>query len=253
ETVIRDDIEDFFEPYTYQDENDVGAGEYRRVADTTRAHLEAFVNGDDDALHVAAAGDEIYPEPVRGNPFYKWEGDGKEGTLAGRFVDAEGNSHDILYAQAQTKYGVVNPLRFNHFLPWQIRQDGLQCETYRHTGLHENGGFIQRAFNGDANLRDVVETKVRIPDGFFLNQVHDDEGTGFEVVTGVVAPEFGTHKAGRILQFIDTQVVSKPALHENGDAVEYAFLTDPEDDEHLYRDPFFLSDGRLVASVSRNP
>ncbi|HEX6929688.1 MAG TPA: hypothetical protein VF267_10580 [Gammaproteobacteria bacterium] len=249
EVVILPDTDEFWGPYTYTDESQAGDDDYRLVEDMTRVYLQNFIDSgktDMESLTLAADGDEIYPEPVRGNPFYNW-GD-KDGTVAGSF-----GGEQIDYTLPQTEYGAINSLRFNHFLPWQIRQDGLQCETYRHTGLHENGGFIQKALRDDPNIRDIETTKVRIPDGFFLNQVFDDEETGFEIVTGVVSPEFGTHKAGPILQFIDTQVASKPALHENGDAVEYEFLTDPADNENLYRDPFFLSDGRLVASVSRDP
>lgn len=245
-TVITD-REDFWNAYTYADENDFGIADYTLVSDFVTDTLTDWLNtGDDSLLHVAAAGMEIFPETVRGNPFYNWGN--KEGTVAGSF-----NGDTIDFMIPATEFGDYNPLRFNHFLPWQIRQDGLQCETYRHTGLHENGGFIRESLREDALIEPVLTTAVRIPDGFFLNQVHDDPGTGNEIVTGVVAPEFGTHKAGRILQFIDTQSVSKPALHENGDAVEYRFLTDPDDFSVLYRDPMFLSDGRLIAAVAEHP
>lgn len=241
------DREDFWEAYTYADENDFGVASYTLVSDFVTNTLTDWQNtGDDSLLHVAASGMEIFPETVRGNPFYNWGN--KEGTVAGTF-----NGDEIDFAIPATEFGAYNPLRFNHFLPWQIRQDGLQCETYRHTGLHENGGFIEKALRDDPLIETIETTTVRIPDGFFLNQVHDDTETGNEIVTGVVAPEFGTHKAGRILQFIDTQSVSKPALHENGDAVEYRFLTDPDDFSVLYRDPIYLSDGRLIAAVADNP
>lgn len=249
-TVITD-REDFWGAYTYADENDKGDDEYTLVADYTRQKLHKWVdNGKtEEYLHAAATGMEMFPETVRGNPFYDW--DGKEGSEAGTFV--YNGAHTINYSIPKTRFGEYNPLRFNHFLPWQVRQDGLQCETYRHTGLHENGGFVRKALRDDPKIQTIDTTRVRIPDGFFLNQVHDDKKTGEEVVTGVVAPEFGTHKAGVILQFVDTQTSSKPALHENGNAVEYRYLTNPEEDKLLYRDPVFLSDGRLVAAVSHNP
>lgn len=246
------DREDFWEAYTYASEDQLGSADYTLVSEHTRARLQAWVDGGktDALLHAAADGMEMYPETVRGNPFYDW--DGNEGNPAGVFVDKDGVEHQIVYTIPATEFGQHNPLRFNHFLPWQIRQDGLLCETYRHTGLHENGGFIRRALRDDPKIADVQTTRVRIPDGFFLNQVHEDTNTAREIVTGVVAPEFGTNKAGRILQFVDTQTANRPQLHENGDAVDYVFLTDPENDNRLYRDPLFLSDGRLVAAVS-NP
>ncbi|HEX6928354.1 MAG TPA: hypothetical protein VF267_03820 [Gammaproteobacteria bacterium] len=254
-TAVVTDKEDHWKAYTYESEDQaVLAGDaYTLVSDFTRNRLQAWVDGgkaDTGLLHEAATGMEMFPETVRGNPFYEWDDDKP---VAPSFTDTGGTEHAIAFTQPSTGFGRYNPLRFNHFLPWQITQDGLQCETYRHTGLQETGGFIEKSLRDDPKLATIETTKVRIPDGFFLNQVFDDEKTGFEVVTGVVSPEFGTHKAGSLLQFIDTQVASKPVLHENGDAVEFKALTDPEDDRHLYRDPVFLSDGTLIAAVSRRP
>lgn len=250
-TVVTDRT-DFWEAYTYDSEDEVGDAAYTLVSDFTRDTLQQWVDDGKPAsgIHLAATGMEIFPETVRGNPFYNW---GEKDEPAPVFTDADGTEHTIAFTRPSTEFGEYNPLRFNHFLPWQIRQDGLQCETYRHTGLHENGGFIEKALRNDPLIESVVTTTVTIPDGFFLNQVHIDPDTGAEVVTGIVAPEFGTHKAGVILQLVDQQTGSRPQLHENGDAVDYVYLTDPENDDRLYRDPVFLSDGRLVAAVSGPP
>lgn len=252
-------FEDTFGIYTYASEDDTGPNDYVLMEEATRAHLEAYATTG-DIRHLEAAGEVngTFPEPNGGNPFYNWgnkhDDDGNVRTIAGTFVDGNEVAHEIPFITPRTEHGEFNYLIFNHFLPWQIRQDGEQCETYRHTGLHENGRFILRSYYNDPALRDVEETEVSIREanGFFLNDVHDDPETGYEIVTGVLSPEFGTHKSGRILQFIDEDIVAKPQLHENGSAVSYRFLT-AEDDARIYRDPVFLTDGRLIAAVSSDP
>ncbi|HEX7046346.1 MAG TPA: hypothetical protein VF275_02070, partial [Gammaproteobacteria bacterium] len=252
------DYEDTFGIYTYASEDDVGPDDYVLMEDAVREHLEAYVaTGEEEHLKAAGEANGVFPEPNRGNPFYNWgnklDDDGNVRTIAGTFATG-GAVHDIPFTTPSTEHGKFNYLIFNHFLPWQIRQDGEQGETYRHTGLHENGGFVLRSYYEDDALSNVEETAVRIKEanGFFLSDVHDDAETGFEIVTGVLSPEFGTHKSGPVLQFVDEDLVSQPQLHENGSAVSYRFLT-AEDDERIYRDPIFLSDGRLIAAVSSDP
>ncbi|HEX7029673.1 MAG TPA: hypothetical protein VF254_03690, partial [Gammaproteobacteria bacterium] len=256
---MNPDFEDYWGIYTYASEDDVGPDDYVLMEDAVRDQLEAYAaSGDERHLAAAAEVNGTFPEPNKGNPFYNWGGkrddEGNVRTVAGTFTAEGGGVHEIPFAVPGNEHGRFNYLIFNHFLPWQIRQDGERCETYRHTGLHENGGFVLRSYYEDDALSNVEETAVRIKEanGFFLNDVHDDPETGFEIVTGVLAPEFGTHKSGRILQFIDENTAAKPHLHENGSAVSYRFLT-AEDDERIYRDPLFLSDGRLIAAVSKDP
>ncbi|UUZ48976.1 hypothetical protein LP420_41335 [Massilia sp. B-10] len=49
----------------------------------------------------------------------------------------------------------VNGHTFNHFMPWQLNEDGTSEETLNHVGRHEFGpSYIPRTFKNDSSLSD---------------------------------------------------------------------------------------------------
>ncbi len=143
---------------------------------------------------------------------------------------------------------------FNHFLPWQVNQDGTGLETVNHIGRHELAGYIGRSFNDDSNIVEFYGQYARLNQApldnvFQLQEDPNQAGT----YLGVQAPEFGTHASGQIISF------SAPP-DKTADQVLVKYLTHPDtsrtdanpSDAHigLSRDPLRLSDGTLIAAHS---
>ena len=141
---------------------------------------------------------------------------------------------------------------FNHFLPWQINEDGTDMETINHIGRHELVDYIGRTFNNDPNVEEFYGQYTRVNQNSVDNlfQLREDlraPGTYY----GISAPEFGTHASGQIVRFY-----APPSLP--ADLVQVTYLTHPDtataDDSPspnhsgLSRDPVVLSDGTLVAA-----
>ncbi|MCB0035985.1 MAG: hypothetical protein KDE51_18265, partial [Anaerolineales bacterium] len=136
-----------------------------------------------------------------------------------------------------------NAHRFNHFFPWQIREDGTDGEVLNHLGRHELHDYFANNLNTDDNLIEfIAAVSGRVNQNSILNMFHIEEdpqqaGRYF----GVDAPEFETHSAGHIF-YLDAPPT------KNADQVEVIFVTppDPAVSGH-YREPLPLSNGRLLA------
>lgn len=148
----------------------------------------------------------------------------------------------------------LRALRFNHFFPWQVNEDGTEMETVNHIGRHELGGsYVEGVFTDDPNLTDQTnglnQNKI---DNFF--QIKQDP-TNPNFFIGINAPEFTTHASGQIVRLTNVD----PS--HNADEMRIDYITDkatffntgenetpvPENSGH-YRDPSVLSDGTLIAA-----
>jgi hypothetical protein len=58
-----------------------------------------------------------------------------------------------LGSNMDTPYGKLNEHNFNHFLPWEVNQDGTEELSLNHIGRHELGlSYTDAGFKGDGNL-----------------------------------------------------------------------------------------------------
>lgn len=148
----------------------------------------------------------------------------------------------------------LNGHSFNHFLPWQMHEDGTELELVNHIGRHELGGsYVNGVFTDDPLLTD--QTNNTNPNKIQnLFQVRQDP-TNPNYFIGINAPEFSTHASGQIVRLTNV------APSHNADEMKIDYLTDkstsstvadgatpaPENSGH-YRDPAILSDGTLLAA-----
>ncbi|WP_395790824.1 hypothetical protein [Aquimonas sp.] len=142
----------------------------------------------------------------------------------------------------------VSGLRFNHFFPWQINQDGTAPLTLNHLGRHELHSYFTRSLTNDTNLRDFTPAggnAYRLEN--VLQMVEDPTQTGrFYAVN---APEFGTLNSGQIIRFT-------AGLTLNPDQIRLESITHPAtgtttvnaNNSGHYRNPLVLSDGSVVVS-----
>lgn len=146
----------------------------------------------------------------------------------------------------------LNGHRFNHFLPWQIFEDGTEGEILNHLGRHELHGYLASAINDDSNVIEYYGQYSRTNPNEIENmlQIKEDPLMPGRYY-GVDAPEFGTHAAGQII-FLDAPPI------RNADQVTVTYVTHRDtsdasespsaDHSGLYRDPLPLSNGTLIAA-----
>lgn len=146
----------------------------------------------------------------------------------------------------------LNGHSFNHFLPWQIFEDGTESEIINHLGRHELHDYIPAAFNDDPNIIEYYGQYNRTNPNAIDNmlQVKEDP-THPGRYYGTDAPEFATHAAGQVI-FFDAPPTQK------ADTVTVTYVThrdtantsDNPDADHtgLYRDPLPLSDGIVIVA-----
>lgn len=152
----------------------------------------------------------------------------------------------------------ANGHTFNHFMPWQLNEDGSAEETLNHVGRHEIGpGYIPRSFKDDSSLGDYSI------EALFANRtlLHADGGM-FHLREDPLHPgsyygsnvrEFGTAGANQLVR-----LSGAPAL--NGETMVMTAITHPAtagftDDgaapaaghSGMYRNPLPLSDGSLLS------
>lgn len=148
-----------------------------------------------------------------------------------------------------TPYGKLNEHNFNHFMIWEVNQDGTGELSLNHIGRHELGlSYTDRSFNSDDNLTYQSTPSnfssnnylVRAPGGMF-HLKEDPQTPGRYYFTQ--APEFGTASAGDLL------LMESGAPGVNPEKIVVKRLTNRSSDGHA-RDPLPMSDGRLLASVS---
>jgi hypothetical protein len=142
----------------------------------------------------------------------------------------------------------VQGLRFNHFFPWQMNQDGTSALTLNHLGRHELHSYFNHSFRNDSNLRDFTPAG---GNGYrMLNILHmSEDPTQPGRFYALNAPEFGTLSAGQVIRFT-------AAVGANPDQLQVQSVTHPDtggtvnSSNHSghYRNPTVLSDGSVIAS-----
>lgn len=140
---------------------------------------------------------------------------------------------------------------FNHFLPWQINEDGTESEILNHLGRHELGFYIERSITGDSNVVEFYRQYGTLynPNPLYTGifQIKESPVTP-GTYYGVDAPEFGTHASGMVISF--TAPITRDADHIAMTYVThqdtYGTTVTPNHSGH-YREPLPLSDGTLVA------
>lgn len=141
---------------------------------------------------------------------------------------------------------------FNHFLPWQIREDGTEIETINHIGRHELVSYIPKSFKNDPSVEEYYGQYTRVNAYSVTNlfQIRESAASPGTYI-GISAPEFGTHASGQIVSFHAPpnrpadQVSVTPITHPDTDSTDD---TPGPDHSGLSRDPAVLSDGTLVAA-----
>jgi hypothetical protein len=139
---------------------------------------------------------------------------------------------------------------FNHFLPWQMHEDGAEGEILNHLGRHELHSYIPAAIEGDDNIIEYYGQYSRNNPNPILNLLQIRESPALPgVYYGTDAPEFGTHAAGQIISL-------SAAPHISADDVQVTYITHratastdetpSADHSGLYRDPLPLSDGAVA-------
>jgi len=138
---------------------------------------------------------------------------------------------------------------FNHFLPWQINEDGTEPETINHIGRHELGQYISNSFTDDPNVvyynpaPNLNQNKIQ--NFLQIKESPLNPGTYF----GIDAPEFGSHASGQVIS-----MTAPPGLDADHIAITYITHRDTESTTATpnhsghYRDPLPLVDGTLIAA-----
>lgn len=142
--------------------------------------------------------------------------------------------------------------RFNHFFPWQIRQDGTEMETLNHIGRHELHSYFNRNFNDDNNLSEFIDGasgRTNPNDILNLLQIQEDPNQpGYYI--GTDAPEFDTHASGQL-------VALQAAPNNSPEQIVIDYITHPDtgtvtnspsaNHSGHYRDPLILADTTIIA------
>ncbi len=189
----------------------------------TAASFKAFTYASEDAnaaTTTSLAGAEVFPEPrTMNDPAY----------------DPDLELHS-----------------FNHFLLWEINQDGTGEETLNHVGRHELGGaFSEGSFKADPNLTYYT------PPSLHANQLEIAGSAGLfhpredPLVPGdflvTYAQEFGTASGGVLLR-----LTGAPSI--NPESMVLTAVTPTDDDADVpqdtgyFRNPLPMSDGMLIAA-----
>ncbi|MCB0063918.1 MAG: hypothetical protein KDE19_17465, partial [Caldilineaceae bacterium] len=146
----------------------------------------------------------------------------------------------------------LNGHSFNHFIPWQLFEDGTEGEIIDHLGRHELQGYIAAAINDDPNIIEYYGQYNRTNPNRLENmlQVKESAATPGRYY-GIDAPEFATHAAGQVI-FFD----APPTI--NADQVTVTYVTHRDtantsdnpttDHSGLYRDPLPLADGTVIVA-----
>jgi hypothetical protein len=141
---------------------------------------------------------------------------------------------------------------FNHFLPWQINEDGTESEILNHLGRHELHSYIAASISGDNKVVEYYGQLSRFNPNPILNLLQMRESSATPgLYYGIDAPEFGTHAAGQVIS-----LNAPPTLDADHIQLTYATHRDTAtaDDtpsanhSGLYRDPLPLADGSVVAA-----
>lgn len=182
---------------------------------------------------------------------FTWESEAADAptttSLAGAEVFPEPRTmNDPAYSPALETHS------FNHFLPWEMNEDGTAEETLNHIGRQELGGaFTEGSFTADPNLTYFT------PPSLHANQLKIAGSAGLfhpredPLVPGdfllTYAQEFGTASGGTLLRLtgapsINPEDMVLTAVSPFGPGIEVPQQTG------YFRNPLPMSDGTLIAA-----
>lgn len=191
-------------------------------APATAASYKAFTYASEEAnaaKTTSLAGAEVFPEPRTQN--------------------------DPAYSP------VLSVHSFNHFLPWEINEDGTAEETLNHIGRHELGGsYTEGSFAADGNLTyytspSLHANQLRIVGSAGLFHFREDPANPGEFLT-TYSQEFGTASGGTLMR-----LTGSPGL--NAEDMVLTAVTPTSSDAQVpqstgyFRNPLPMSDGTLIA------
>ena len=223
---------------------------YGRVIFTRWDHLQRDQQADaDHNAHVAAVDPVSNPEGMPGGLYGTFDfSDESAGAQVMFGVRAESFPEPTGFVASQLEGTAQNSLRFNHFFPWMINEDGTELETLNHVGRHELHRFFSRSFSDDPALQDfVLGEKLPIENMFHISEDPTASGT----YLGTDANEFTTHSSGILFT-----LTGAPGV--NPEDMQVTYLTHPDTADPsvalgpghsgLYRDPIRAVDGSYIAS-----
>ena len=227
---------------------------FGRVIFTRWDHLQRDQQADGDDLTHAAAIDPMtnpggQPGGVYGTFDYTDESAGALAQFGARFEslpEPRSIRTDLLAGTAQLG------LRFNHFFPWMVFEDGTEMETLNHVGRHELHGFFSRSFSDDPALQDFNAVPASPIENFF--QISEDATLPGRYL-GTDAPEFATHASGVLIA-----INGAPSVNPEDMVITYLTHPDTADastnpgSNHsgLYRDPIRTTDGLYISAHTAN-
>ena len=143
---------------------------------------------------------------------------------------------------------------FNHFIPWQIYEDGTSGETMNHVGRHDLNVAFGKSFNDDPNLVNFSPSPSRTNQNSINNMVQlIEDPTSPGTYYGIDCLENGQHGSGQIIT-----LAGAPSL--DAQDMYVTFITDRSTAFYLpeggtpnatytghYRNPLPLSDGTLLS------
>lgn len=146
---------------------------------------------------------------------------------------------------------LINGHTFNHFIPWEMNEDGTEIETLNHIGRHELFAYLGSSTGNDDNISEFYGQIPRFNQNSIGNMLQVREApAALGTYIGTNAPEFATHAAGQLVSLNGT-----PSL--NTSQMQITYISHPETantsenptaaHSGLYRDPLPLSDDSLLA------
>jgi hypothetical protein len=214
---------------------------YGRVIFSRWDHLQRDGNADVDVIHGNRFGSFNYSDETAGATIL--QGDRTE-----FYPEPQSQRTDLLAGTNMIGF------EFNHFIPWEINEDGTSGETMNHVGRHDLNQAFGKSFNDDPNLVNFSPSPTRTNQNSIFNMVQlAEDPTTPGRFYGVDCQENGEHGAGQIITlagapsldaqdmfvtFITDRQTATP-LPENG-------TPGPANTGH-YRNPLPLSDGTLLS------
>ncbi|HYC01154.1 MAG TPA: hypothetical protein VEC57_18610 [Candidatus Limnocylindrales bacterium] len=146
-------------------------------------------------------------------------------------------------------YSAIHPPHsFNHFLPWEMNQDGTAEETLNHIGRQEIGGaYTDGSFTNDPNLsyytpQSTHDNTLYIQGSTGLFHLREDPTSPGDFLT-THAQEFGTASGGTLMR-----ITGAPGVNpENMILSRVTSGTDVPASTGYFRNPLPMSDGQLLA------
>ncbi len=121
---------------------------YDRLIFSRWDHMQRDHNADVDSMIANTYGSFNYSDETAGAAIL-------QGNRTEYYPEPQGIRTDILPALN------VNGFEFNHFIPWQMNEDGTEGETMNHVGRHDLNIAFGKTFTNDPNLLNFTPSPTR--------------------------------------------------------------------------------------------